>query len=396
MEWVRPKLYDLQHRAIFTPARFSVIEACTKSGKTVGSMAWLTEKWMLAESDSANYWWVAPTRAQAKIAFRRTKRGLPANVYHHNLSDLTLTNKLTGATMWYMTAEKPDNLYGEDVHGAVVDEASRCREDSWHAVRSTLTSTKGPCRIIGNVRGKKNWAYRLGRQAAAGELPGFEFYRITSGDAVAAGVLDAEEVAAARRELPGAVFDELYEAIASEEGANPFGIENIRACVTEAGGGPPVVWGWDLGRKQDWTVGVGLDENGVVSSMFRFRESWRVTVNRIIKATAGVPALVDATGVGDAVVERLQEKGGENFQGFVFTSASKQRLMEGLALALQDHELRYPDGVMVTELEDFTYEHTRNGVRYTAPEGYHDDCVCALALARMATGMEFATALEAW
>lgn len=35
----------------------------------------------------------------------------------------------------------------------------------------------------------------------------------------------------------------------------------------------------------------------------------------------------------------------------------------------------------MNELESFEYEYTRTGVRYTAPEGMHDDCVMALALA---------------
>ena len=33
------------------------------------------------------------------------------------------------------------------------------------------------------------------------------------------------------------------------------------------------------------------------------------------------------------------------------------------------------------ELEQFEYEYTRTGVRYSAPDGQHDDTVCALALA---------------
>ena len=32
-------------------------------------------------------------------------------------------------------------------------------------------------------------------------------------------------------------------------------------------------------------------------------------------------------------------------------------------------------------MESFEYEQTRTGVRYSAPEGLHDDCVVALALA---------------
>jgi hypothetical protein len=37
--------------------------------------------------------------------------------------------------------------------------------------------------------------------------------------------------------------------------------------------------------------------------------------------------------------------------------------------------------VLISELEEFEYEYTRTGVRYSAPEGFYDDYVCALALA---------------
>jgi hypothetical protein len=55
--------------------------------------------------------------------------------------------------------------------------------------------------------------------------------------------------------------------------------------------------------------------------------------------------------------------------------------MVGLASAIQKGEVEFPPGVIVDELECFEYEYTRTGVRYSAPEGYHDDCVIALALA---------------
>ncbi len=67
--------------------------------------------------------------------------------------------------------------------------------------------------------------------------------------------------------------------------------------------------------------------------------------------------------------------------GYKFTSTSKQQLMEGLSVAIQQGTIKFPDGVLVRELESFEYEYTRSGIRYTAPEGLHDDCVCALALA---------------
>jgi hypothetical protein len=36
---------------------------------------------------------------------------------------------------------------------------------------------------------------------------------------------------------------------------------------------------------------------------------------------------------------------------------------------------------MQDELENFEYEYTKTGVRYSAPDGSHDDCVMSLALA---------------
>ena len=38
----------------------------------------------------------------------------------------------------------------------MIDEASRMKEDAWTAIQSTLTATRGPVRIIGNVKGEKN------------------------------------------------------------------------------------------------------------------------------------------------------------------------------------------------------------------------------------------------
>ncbi len=380
----RPHLYPKQLAAIFEPrdhggqpARYGVIEASTKSGKTVGCMVWLAEQAMRGRP-GWNYWWLAPVASQAEIAFRRLMRGLPRHLHVANRSRLTLT-LANGAVIWFKTAEKPDSLYGEDVHAAVIDEASRCRVESWHALRSTLTATRGPVRIIGNVSGRRNWAYRLARRAEAGE-PGMAYARITAHDAVAAGVLDAAEIEDAKRQLPEGVFRELYLAEASDDDANPFGLAAIRACVAPMSMEPAAAWGWDLAKRVDWTVGVALDGAARVCGFERFQVPWVETKARILTATQA-PALVDSTGVGDPVLEDLQRAVGARFAGFTFHQASKQQLMERLALAIQEQRIRFPKGPIVSELENFEFEYGRTGVRYTAPPGLHDDCVMALALA---------------
>jgi hypothetical protein len=286
-----------------------------------------------------------------------------------------------------------NSLYGEDVYACVIDEASRCREESWHAIRSTLTATRGPIRIIGNVKGRKNWFFQLARLAEQG-MPNFAYHKLTAWDAASAGVLADEEIRSAKAMLPEHVFKELYLAEPSDDEGNPFGAQHIRACYAPLSPRPAIAWGWDLARKQDFTVGIGLDEDGHVCEALRFQKPWSEQV-KIIKAFVGnSPALVDETGVGDPIVEaiKLPERKGSNgaevielscprLEGYKFTSASKQMLMEGLALAIHERKIRFPEGPISIELMNFQYEFTRLGIRYEAAPGFHDDCVCALALA---------------
>lgn len=384
--YVRPWLYEKQRLAIFDcadvngdAARYAVIEASTKAGKTVGCMAWLMEQAIIHGRPGRNYWWVAPVYPQAKIAFRRIKRGLPKSLYRANETEMTIELP-NGAVVWFKSAEKPDNLYGEDVFAAVVDEASRCREESWIAVRSTLTATRGPVRIIGNVKGRTNWHFKMARKAEAGEK-GMSYAKLTAYDAAEGGVLDLEEIEDAKRLLPDNVFRELYLAQPSEDEGNPFGIKYINACVKPMSPNMPVAIGIDLAKSVDWAVAIGLDKAGDCCGFDRWQSPWEQTEERILTLVGRVPTLVDSTGVGDPVVERLQKKRPNTFEGFNFSSASKQKLMEGLVVAIQSGHVSFPDGPIRAELENFEYVYTRTGVRYSAPQGYHDDCVMALALA---------------
>jgi hypothetical protein len=397
----RPPLYPKQFDAIYDDHRFSLIEASTKAGKTSGCISWIVEEAFKGQA-GWNYWWVAPVSDQALIAFRRMMRSLPSDSFtaHLQLKTITLSN---GAVIWFKSGDKPNSLYGEDVYGAVLDEASRMKEDAYIAVRSTLTFTRGKVRIIGNVRGRKNWFFKMARKAERDQMLGVPnremgYHKIVAADAVAAGVLDQKEIDDAREQLPEQWFKELYFAEASDDGGNPFGLQHIEAIVRpDLGGGvvsnkAPRAWGWDLAKKRDYFVGIALDEDGAVCRFVRHHQMpWGEVKNQIKTHTGNTPALVDATGVGDPIVEDVQrmmhmdpENAGNTLQGYIFTSGSKQRLMEGLAAGIQGRQIWIPDNVIRQELEQFEFNITRTGVTYSAPEGYFDDCVCALALAKMA------------
>lgn len=379
IEIERPKLAPYQRAILDSKARYTITEASTKAGKTFSHLWWLFEQANNPPKMGANYWWIAPVYSQAQIAFSRVKRVVAqSGVYRVNESSLFIETP-AGAYIWFKSAEKPDNLYGEDVYAAVFDEFTRAREAAWIALRTTLTATKAPCKFIGNVKGKGNWGYKLGLKARAGE-PGYAYFKITAYDAVAAGILDAEEIEQAKRDLPEHAFRELYLAEALDDMANPFGIKFITKCIKPLSNNTPTAYGVDLAKSVDWTVIIGLDDNGDICFFERWQSDWGQTRRRLVQIIGSTPAYIDSTGVGDPIVEDIKKECSQ-VEGYHFSQGSKQQIMEGLVVGVQNGKVSILDGIMREEMESFEFEYTRTGVKYRAPEGMHDDMVCALALA---------------
>lgn len=377
IEIVRPKLTSYQKAILYSPARFTVTKGATKIGKTFPHLFWLFERAHDEKKKGANYWWVAPVHSQAKIAFNRLRRVCVQLGYRINESELFIETGVD-SRMWFKSADNPDNLYGEDVYAVVFDEFTRAKEQAWHAIRSTLTATHGVCKFIGNSKGRKNWGHKLWLKAKAGE-PGYEAFKVTAYDAVKEGILTAEEIEQAKRDLPDLAFRELYLAEDLEDQANPFGVQNIASCVKPLSSEVPICFGVDLAKSVDWTVITGLDKNGDVCFFERFQKPWPETTARVIEIVGDLPANIDSTGVGDAIYESVKLKCPQA-QGFKFTQTSKQQIMEGLALSIQKNDISVLSGVMQDELDSYEFVYGRTGVKYSAPEGVHDDAVCSLAL----------------
>ena len=394
INYTRPPLFPYQIAILDCIARFTVTIASTKVGKTASHIVWLFEEALKCKANQS-VWWVAPTFAQARIAFDRMKVQISdRNFYKSNETNLIIT-LVTGAKIHFKTAEKPDNLYGDDVYAFVFDEYPRAREAAWFALRSTITSTGGKGKFIGNASNKKNWGYKFAMKAKAGQDKDYQFFKITAYDAADCGMMTKdgrpflEEIEAAKRDLPESVFNELYLAEASEDGSNPFGLKYIAAiCYPTLSPQPSICHGIDVANKFDSTSIIGLDKLGTMSYYHNFTRTGWPHVISTIKNLPQIPAALDSTGVGDVVLAEVQQVN-QQIEGYIFTPPSKQRLMEGLAVGIQSRKLLIADdgdvvngtGKLRHQLEQFEIVYTRTGVVSSAPEGEHDDDVCSLALA---------------
>lgn len=317
--------------------------------------------------------YITPTFQLAKVFFEDMSKIIPTEAATINKSDLTF-HFVTGGVIRFFTGEKLDNLRGQKFHRAILDEAPYIRnlEQGWlNSIRPTLTDFKGSALFVSTPRGK-DFFYSLYMKQGEDNWQSFKFTTYDNPH------IDKAEIDEARKQLPAPVFEQEYLANPMENAANPFGSQNIRDCIRPMTS-DPVCFGIDLAKSYDWSVIIGLDAGGNVAYFDRFQKDWHST-KQVIKSLPRKPILLDSTGVGDPIFEELQREG-LMVEGLKFTQNSKQQLMVGLQNAIHQKAISYPSGIIVDELEIFEYQFTASGVRYSAPSGFHDDCVMALSLA---------------
>ncbi len=371
------RLHPGQLRIVENAKRFNAVMCGRRFGKSI-----LGEQ-LANETALAGYpvGWFAPTYKYLDEAMRDIAGMLAPVTREFSKTDKRLFLKTGGVIdFWTMDGEDPGR--SRAYKRVIVDEAGLVPGllAMWQSsIRPTLTDYKGDAWFLGTPKGMGDFAtlYAKG-EANETDWAAFRAATLTNPH------MDPEEVEAARRELPPDVFAQEYEGVPAADEGNPFGAKALTDCEVNGpipNAGTPVCWGVDLAKYQDWTVACGLDAFKNVVELHRWRMDWGATEDRLQRLIGDRPALIDATGVGDPIVERLQGRC-PAVEGFVFSSRSKQMLMEGLAGGVQSRELRIPSGWLMDELRSFRYEYTRTGGKsYAAPTGMHDDGVCALALA---------------
>ena len=369
-------LHPSQREVHAALARFSVLEIGRRWGKTTFGI-------QLAIDDAVSgrkVGWFAPSYKYLADPVREFERALKPVVRRIDRIEKRMELKTDGSIDFW-TLEDIDSGRGRSYDRIVIDEAGFAPRllEAWRAsMRATLADRKGRALFLGTPKGTGDF-HRLYLEAEGDTTGEWRAFRIGS---VSNPHLDPSEIEAARRMLPAEVFAQEFEGVPAEDGGNPFGLDAIRECIAPMPETAVECWGVDLAKSQDWTVAVGLDGEGRVCRLDRWQGPWSVTRERLARMIGDKPAQIDSTGVGDPIVEDLR-KVCRRAEGFKFTSQSKQQLMEGLQLAIQTREIRFPDGWLRSELEAFGFRYSGRAVSYEATVG-HDDGVCALALAVLA------------
>lgn len=356
-------------------ARFVVTMCGRRWGKSIDGEEWIEQ----GALDGQRCGWFAPTYKYITEVWDGMANRLRPVLKSENKTEKRL-ELITGGVIEFWTLDTPDPGRSRKYHRAVIDEAGIVRNLNtiWQqAIRATLADYRGHAWFYGTPKGRTHDFSTMFAKGESREDGWLSFRAPTRENPY----IPADEIEAARRDMPEAAFLQEFEGVPADDGANPFGLTAIAHCVKEMSTEPPAVWGWDFARAQDWTVGIALDAYGNVCRLIRTQADWDEQFRTIAEATRGVPCAGDATSMGGDIVMQTLQNMGVSMSPYPFTAKSKQELMQRLKGAIFGKQITFPEGVIRSELDTFSYEYTAHGVRYTAPEGLHDDCVMALALA---------------
>lgn len=342
------------------------------------------------------YWYIAPTYSQGKeIVWRDPEmlsKYLPQEVVEkRNDSELLIELKY-GSKMIIKGADKPDSLRGPNPKGFILDEAYLMKPEIWTEIILPIVMANPDAWvwIIGTPKPVgKFWRdlYRTFEEKM--NLGDPEYFAMTL-DVESSGVLGEDQVRQAKETMTQAAYDQEFMCRESEDGGVVFrGIDKIiyGEYREPKEGSVSCEWGVDLAKLVDWTVVCGIDRRSHRLEVFdRYNQIdynlQKARIEALVRRHGQGRLKVDATGVGQPIIDDLESRG-LFIEPITFTEATKNNLITNLAIGIEQQRLKIPNiPELINELNLFGYEITKTGrVRYGAPEGYHDDCVMALALA---------------
>jgi hypothetical protein len=356
------------------PYKYYVLNIGRQFGKTMLAMN-QCYYWAFNNSN-VKIAWVSPIYKQCKKVFDEMVLAFAdSNLIKSNASDLVITLP-NGSTIQFFSAERYDNIRGFTFDYLVCDEFAFMAEQAWSEVLRATVLVKGKKVLLISTPKGKNHFYNLFN--LDGVNPQYKSFKMTSYD----GLATKDEIDGAKLTLPDNIFKQEYLAEFVDGGSGVF--KDI--IIKEPDYSEYYYAGIDLGRADDYTVLTILNEHGQMCYCNRWRhDTWgniKDSILRILKKF-DAQTLVEVNSIGDAIYEQIANEY-PKAEPFTTTSKSKQDIIEGLQVAIQNGDFSIQDIDWLKkefEVFGFEYNHKTRSIKYSAPNGFHDDGVMSCAIA---------------
>lgn len=399
-----PRLRPDQLAIVKHPAKRKNVAAGRRFGKTV--LGGVVVANVLRQHGKAA--WVVPTYKNSRPLWRWISSAFAplakAKLVNISKADQTIITNQGGFFAIY-SEENIDSMRGEWFHVVVNDEAAKFKEESrYDVIEPTVADSDGEIIDISTPRGR-NWFWREHQMGLDGGQDRATFHAPTRANpmpAIQKAYLRAQEVLSERS------FRQEWDAEFLDESGGVF--RKVRQAATAVRNRDHLantfVMGADFGKHNDFTVLTVIDANlRQMVDMERFNQIdysvQRSRLKAMYERWKPISIVAERNSIGDPIIEQLQLEG-LPVQPFTTTNSSKAQIIDGLALAFERDQIQiFDDPVLLNELMSYEMERLPSGMlRYSAPDGSHDDCVMSLAMcwygaSQMVSSPELANAF-AW
>lgn len=379
-----PKPFDWQRKVKSEARRFNVVDVGRRAGKTALGLD------LCVSPDTLPYpvGWFSPSYKMLLEVWREAVRTFAPILSRRNIQERRL-EFITGGLLEFWSLDNPDVARGRKYRRVIIDEAAMVPGlmDAWqYSIRPTLADYQGDAWFLSTPKGRNAFwqMWQWGQDTQNAEWASWQMPSSVNP------LLAASELDEMRRTMPERTYLQEIQAAFVEDGGGVFRSVLAAATATPADsrrGDAVYVAGLDWALSYDFTaltiVNVNTREvvhldryNGVDYSMQRQR----------IKATCdrfGVAGIIaEANAMGKPNNDELRRMG-LPVRDFTTTNATKADIIESLAAAFEQGNIRIPnDATLIAELQAYEVDRLPSGmVRYSAPDGMHDDHVMSLALA---------------
>lgn len=331
--------------------------------------------------------WFAPTYKLLIEAWREILRALYPIMKRNNATERRIELR-SGGVLDFWTLEDPDAGRSRKYKRVFIDEAALVPNlgEIWHAsIRPTLADMQGDT-FMGSTPKGRNFFWQCWQKGQDASEPEWTSWQKPTHDNPH---ILPSEIEAMRAAMPERLYRQEVLAEFLEDGGGVFrSVASLATLEPQArANGGQYVGGIDWARSNDYTVLSVIDARTKKQvALDRFSQvEYETQLHRFQAMHERFKVgswLAEENAMGGPLVERLQREG-YPVQGFTTTNTTKSHLIDGLALAFERGELTLlDDPTQTAELQAYEMERLPSGmIRYGAPEGMHDDCVIALALA---------------
>lgn len=382
VQLVLPNLHQRQAQIKAQASRFNVLACGRRFGKDVLGHELAVDTLL----DGMPCAWFAPTYRMMLDTFKDMRNLLSPITSGVNASDHRI-ECVTGGVMDFWS------LDGETVRGrrykrVIINEAAMVADlmRKWNeAVRPTLADFAGDAWFLSTPRGRDGF-WQLFQHGAMKR----NNWRAWQYQTWANPHIKRSEIEAMRRDMSERSYMQEIEAQFLDDGSF---FPNVPAICT-ADEQPPMV-GYTYCIGVDWARASGGDYtvfavmNATTKTMVHLQringadfETQKMKLKALVARYRVQDVLAEYNSMGGPLVEALQ-RDGLPARGFTTTASTKHEIISALELAMDQKTITLlNDEVIKGELQAYEKTERAGGLpSYSAPDGFHDDCVIATALA---------------